>query len=259
MVGQWKWCVEKEDGTVAKGWYKDKENWYFLKDNGVMFTGWLQDKDGRWYYLNSNGIMQTGWLKDKEEWYYLEPNGTGYKGEMYCKGTYTIDGKSYTFDSRGKCIESLVTDTLMEFVKSYEGFRSKVYDDGTGVMTIGYGTTKKEYVNLGSCTKEQAIAWLKEEIEAMAKQIKKDLDNKKVYLKQNEFDSLCSFAYNCGVAALFGSTLYKNIIVGIKDSATIISNFQAWSNAGGRRIEGLYKRRTKESAIFLKGDYVGNV
>ena len=161
MVGQWKWCVEKEDGTVAKGWYKDKENWYFLKDNGVMFTGWLQDKDGRWYYLNSNGIMQTGWLK--------------------------------------------------------------------------------------------------EEIEAMAKQIKKDLDNKKVYLKQNEFDSLCSFAYNCGVAALFGSTLYKNIIVGIKDSATIISNFQAWSNAGGRRIEGLYKRRTKESAIFLKGDYVGNV
>lgn len=259
MANQWKWCVEKEDGTVAKGWYEDKGNWYYLKNNGVMATGWIKDTDGRWYYLNSNGAMQTGWLKDKDKWYYLELNGTGYKGEMYYKGTYIIDGKSYTFDSSGAWIENLVSDNLVEFIKSFEGYSAKAYDDGIGVMTIGYGTTNKNYVSIKVCTKEQAIIWLKEEIESMAKQIKNDLDNKKLYLKQNEFDAICSFAYNCGVAALFGSTLYKNITSGVKDSSTITSNFQAWSSGGGIRIEGLYKRRTKEAAMFLNGDYTGNI
>lgn len=41
-------------------------------------------------------------------------------------------------------------------------------------------------------------------------------------------------------------------------SDTITANFQAWSNGGGQRIEGLY-RRTKESAMFLNADYTGNV
>lgn len=48
-------------------------------------------------------------------------------------------------------------------------------------------------------------------------------------------------------------------MAGVKDSATITANFQAWSNGGGQRIEGLYRRRTKEAAMFLNGDYTGNV
>jgi len=40
---------------------------------------------------------------------------------------------------------------------------------------------------------------------------------------------------------------------------SLIANFQAWSNGGGRRIEGLYRRRTKEAAMFLNSDYTGNV
>ncbi len=58
---------------------------------------------------------------------------------------------------------------------------------------------------------------------------------------------------------ILGSTLYKNVCAGIRDKNTITSNFQAWSNCGGKRIEGLYRRRTKEAAMFLNGDYTGNV
>lgn len=116
MSNQWKWCVEDDSGNILKGWYQDKGNgnWYYLNDNGTMAIGWIKDKDGRWYYLDSSGVMQTGWLQDKGIWYYLEPNSTGYKGEMYCNGTYTIDGKSYTFNSSGAWVQNLVTKAQLQ-------------------------------------------------------------------------------------------------------------------------------------------------
>ena len=255
-MSQWKWCVEGEDGKVLKGWYQDNDNWYYLNDEGIMQTGWIKDKDGRWYYLDSNGAMKTGWLKDKDKWYYLEPNSTGYKGSMYCNETYTIDGKSYKFNSSGAWIEdSLVSDNLIEFIKSYEGFSSSAYVCPSGVKTIGYGTTRTEYVNKGTCTKEEATAWLKEDINTFAKAIK----DKEISFKQCEFDALVSFAYNCGTGALFGSTLWKNVIAGVRDSNTITGNFQAWCNGSNGRLEGSYRRRTKEANMFLYADYTGNV
>ena len=78
-------------------------------------------------------------------------------------------------------------------------------------------------------------------------------------LVQNEFDALISFAYNCGTGGLLGSTLYKNVCNGVRDINTITSNFVAWSNGGGKRIEGLYRRRNKEADMFLNADYTGNI
>ncbi|NFS12595.1 cell wall-binding protein [Clostridium botulinum] len=260
-MSQWKWCVENQDGTITKGWYEDNGKWYYLKDNGTMATGWMKDKDGRWYYLDESGAMKTGWLKDKGKWYYLEPSSTGFKGELYGNRTATIDGKSYKFDSSGAWIEdSLVSSKCIDFIKSWEGYYSKPYIDCVGVKTLGYGMTGKEVEGLDYVTEEQATSMLRNLIEnKYAPPIKKDLDSKNITLKQNEFDALVSFAYNCGIAGLLGSTLYRNVCSGIRDKNTIISNFQAWSNGGGRRLEGLYRRRTKEAAMFLDGDYTGNV
>lgn len=151
---------------------------------------------------------------------------------------------------------SLVSNKLVDFIKDYEKFSSKAYDDGTGVMTIGYGTTRKECVAKGTCTKEEATKWFHEDLNAFSKKIKNELDKKKVTLKQCEFDALASFAYNCGVGALINkSTLWKNVIAGVRDSKTITANFQAWCNANGKRSNGLYKRRTQEANMFLKGVY----
>ena len=81
--------------------------------------------------------------------------------------------------------------------------------------------------------------------------IKSDLYYRGIVLNQNEFDALVSFSYNCGTDGLINqSTLYKNVVAGVRDSATITANFQAWSNGGGMRIEGLYRRRIKEAAMF---------
>ncbi|ACD22818.1 cell wall-binding protein [Clostridium botulinum] len=263
-MSQWKWCVENQDGTITKGWYEDNGKWYYLKDNGTMGTGWIEDKDSHWYYLDESGAMKTGWLKDKDKWYYLNPVSNGYKGEMFGNCTKIIDGKEYSFNDSGAWVEdSLVSSKCIDFIKSWEGFikEGKKYYDCVGVLTQGYGLTGDEIKNLPEQISEpEAAALLKKVVNnKYAKVIKDDLDSKKITLKQHEFDALVSFAYNCGTVGLLGSTLYRNVCSGIRDKDTINSNFQAWSNGGGKRIEGLYRRRTKEADMFLNADYTGNL
>ncbi|AOR24354.1 lysozyme [Clostridium taeniosporum] len=260
-MAQWRWCVEGDDGKLIKGWYEEKGKWYYLNDEGIMQAGWVKDKDGSWYYMNKNGVMQIGWIQLKGNWYYLEEASNGYKGKCYIDCTATIDGKKYTFDKNGHMIEdNLVSDKCINFIKSWEGFSSIPYYDSVGVLTIGYGMTGDEIKGLSSITESEASEMLKKLVNnKYAKEIKKDLDYKGIFLKQNQFDALVSFAYNCGISGLLVSTLYKNIISGIRDKDIITSNFQAWSNAGGRRLEGLYRRRNKEAAMFLNEDYTGNI
>ncbi|WP_160686888.1 lysozyme [Clostridium sp. C2-6-12] len=262
-MSQWKWCVTDDNGKVIKGWYNDKGKWYHLDEiTGVMNTGWFQDKDSRWYYLDEkNGDMKTGWIKLKDIWYYLETESNGYQGACYINCTATIDGKEYTFDSSGHMLENnLVSDELINFIKSWEGFSATPYYDEAGVLTLGYGMTGDEIKGLKSVTETEASEMLKNLVNTKyAKVIKADLDDKGITLLQNEFDALVSFAYNCGTGALLGSTLYKNVVAGVRDAETIRSNFQAWSNGGGRRLEGLYRRRTKEYNLFISGDYTGNI
>ncbi len=229
-MSKWKWCVEDDNKNIVKGWYEDKGKWYFLKDNGTMAENeWIQDKDNRWYYLGANGEMQTGWFKSPNsgKWYYLEPSSNGYKGSMYIEGTYTIDGKEYRFDNEGAWIEdNLVSNQCINFIKSWEGYYSKPYYDCVGVKTLGYGMTGKEIEGLNYVTEQQATEMLKNLInKKYAPVIKNDLSSKGISLKQNEFDALVSFAYNCGAAGLLGSTLYKNVVAGVRDSNTITSNF----------------------------------
>ena len=59
-----------------------------------------------------------------------------------------------------------------------------------------------------------------------------------------------SLAYNIGSAAYSRSTIARNFSRGRWRSAC--DGFLAWSYAGGRRVEGLRKRREKERAICLR-------
>lgn len=265
-MSNWKWCATDDSGKIIKGWYQDKDNgkWYHLsEETGVLDTGWLQDKNGNWYYLDEqNGDLKTGWIQLKSIWYYLEPQEGSTLGSCYINKTANIGGKSYTFDENGHMLnDSLVSEQCIDFVKSFEGFYANKYYDSVGVLTQGYGMTGSEIANLpDETTEETASNMLKDLINKnYAKVIKEDLDNNGVTLSQNQFDALVSFAYNCGTEALLNqSTLYKNVVAGIRDINTIDSNFQAWSNGNGQKIEGLYRRRTKEANMFLNADYTGN-
>ncbi|NFI31777.1 cell wall-binding protein [Clostridium botulinum] len=249
-MSKWKWCVENQDGTITKGWYEDNSKWYYLKDNGTMATGWIEDKDGRWYYLDESGAMKTGWLKDKGKWYYLEPSSTGFKGEMYGNRTAIIDDKEYKFNSTGAWIEdsSLVSNSLIEFIKGWEDFYSKAYYDGYGntdtYLTIGYGTTKIANPSAfpkgieSTCTKEQATTWLKDEVNKCANKIKNALGNTQI--SQNCFDCMVDIAYNAGTGSLIGGNTWRALISGNKSD--IETYLMQWNKANGQYSEGLNKR-----------------
>lgn len=262
-MSQWKWCATDNNGKVIKGWYQDNDVWYHLNsETGTLETGWFQDTDKKWYYLDEkNGDLKTGWIQLKGIWYYLEPSSTGYMGACYVDCTATIDGKEYTFDANGHMINnSLVSDNCIAFVKRYEGFSATKYDDGTGVITQGYGCIGKEIADWGEeITEEVAATRLKELINSnYAAIIKTDLDNRGVTLKQNEFDSIVSMAYNIGTGGLLGSTLYRNIVSGVRGES-LKPNFTTWSKAGGSTMQGLLNRRIEEYNMFANSDYTRNL
>lgn len=61
--------------------------------NGSVATGWNKIND-EWYYMNSDGVIKTGWIKDNNNWYFLYDNG------VMAADTVTPDG--YKVDSSGK-------------------------------------------------------------------------------------------------------------------------------------------------------------
>ena len=77
----------------------------------------------------------------------------------------------------------------------------------------------------------------------------------KVPVSQGQFDALVSFAYNCGMGALKGSTLLKTI----NDNKNIdISMFVRWSKIktpdGSKTLPGLVRRRLSEHHLFTTGE-----
>ena len=87
----------------------------------------------------------------------------------------------------------------LELIKSFEGCRLSSYKCPAGVWTIGYGHTQGVYEGM-VITQEQADNMLREDVKYYADAV--DRYNSRFSFNQAEFDSLTSFAYNCGVGSL---------------------------------------------------------
>ena len=122
-----KWYVKLEDGSNAKGWYKDQASgkWYMLdKTTGAMKTGWQKDDNGKWYHLDNSGQMNTGWLKDdNNKWYKLDNSGAMVTG--WHKDT---NGKWYHLDNSGAMNTGWLKDDNSKWYKL----------DGSGAMVTGW-------------------------------------------------------------------------------------------------------------------------
>ena len=154
-----------------------------------------------------------------------------------------------------------VSSKLVDFTASYEGFRSKPYKDIAGYWTIGYGDCLgRNYP--GDITMTQAQAWALLESDLNGKYANGILQyTQGMNLTQSQFDSLVDFAYNLGVGSYEYSCKTDGLGYAIENCgtpSTIISDFQAWSYAGGAFSEGIYRRRTAESQMFLYDEYNDN-
>ena len=145
-----------------------------------------------------------------------------------------------------------ISNLGLELIKKYEGFKAKAYLCPANVPTTGFGSTYYEdgtKVKLTDppITKERAT----ELLEALLVSYERSVDSYCVdTINQNQFDALCSFAYNCGVGNLKSSTLLKKVNKNPNDP-TIKDEFLKWNKGGGKVLTGLTKRRIEEAQLYF--------
>ena len=140
----------------------------------------------------------------------------------------------------------------IDLIKHFEGFRAKPYLCPAGVWTIGYGTTRGVTAATPPVTEEEAEALLRKDVAGFEKQLSQFLPTT---LAQNQYDAIVSFVYNLGVAAFKTSTLFRVIATFPNDNARIRAEFGRWVHAGGKKLDGLVKRRAAEADLYCTGDY----
>lgn len=140
------------------------------------------------------------------------------------------------------------SDAGLALIQEFEGCVLTAYPDpatGGAPWTIGYGHTHG--VNPGDvCTKEQAFAWLHEDVAWAEACINA---NVRVPLEQHQFDALVCFTYNVGAGAFSSSTLCRMLNAG--DMAGAAGQFGRWVNGPNGPMPGLVRRRGAERAMFM--------
>jgi lysozyme len=134
------------------------------------------------------------------------------------------------------------------FIEAFEGKFLHTYDDGTGVLTIGYGHTTMAgppAVYRGqTITDAECDAILAADLGNVEANVSKCIT---VSMGQSQFDALVSFDFNTG--ALAKSSIAAKINAGNHDAA--MSTLLMYDHAGGRQMDGLTRRRQAERLMFV--------
>ena len=144
-------------------------------------------------------------------------------------------------------------DVAVRLIKEFEGFRANAYLCPAGKWTIGYGQVvgKKD---AAAVTKEQAEAWLREEVKKIDEFLAFELPS--VRMSDTRRGALISFVYNVGRTAFKHSTLKKRLLAGDSD-LEIAEAWRMWKKItiDGKKqtSKGLVKRRAMEIGAYLKG------
>ena len=139
-----------------------------------------------------------------------------------------------------------------DLIKEFEGCKLKAYQCSAKKWTIGYGNT---FFEDGTPVKV-GDAITQDKAEKMFELISNEFSAKVAklvpsHITPNQFGSLVSFAYNCGVVNLQKSTLLKKVIANHNDQS-IRAEFLKWNKAGGKVLAGLTRRREAEANLYFK-------
>jgi len=138
-----------------------------------------------------------------------------------------------------------LTATALVTLANMEAFRNQAYDDGIGVMTLGYGATHG--VKRGdTTTPEKALVRLLNDTYKFQSAIKRCV---KVPLAQYEYDAATIFAFNVGESAFCNSTMVRKWNSG--DYQGGCEELSRWIYAGGLKSTGLVNRRAAEYQMCI--------
>ena len=147
-----------------------------------------------------------------------------------------------------------MSDNLINFTASWEGFSATPYQDSGGNWTVGYGHCT---YGVKPAPETQAYAWqqLKDTLQSFADQLASTYPY--LNLAQWEFDAIVDFSFNLG----FGSFQESDLLQDIQSCLStdyIEGDFTAWDHCGYQVLPGLFRRRTAEYQMFLWREYNNN-
>lgn len=132
-------------------------------------------------------------------------------------------------------------------IKSFEGCSLRAYADpatGGAPWTIGWGHTGPG-IGLGTLiTADQAEGYFTADLLRFCQAVQTMAPT----CTDNQFAALVSFAYNCGVANLKGSTLLR--LHNLGDYAGAAGQFGLWVHGDGKVLPGLVSRRAAEARLY---------
>lgn len=139
-------------------------------------------------------------------------------------------------------------------VTRVEDFRAAPYDDGGGVWTIGFGSTRDGddrpvTPNTPPVTIDQAEVLLMRDMVSAAKSVQSQVQR---VLLEHQAAALISWTYNLGAGNLASSTMLRKITQG--EFSAVPSEMRRWHLQGKTPLLGLVRRRWAEAALWLGAD-----
>ncbi|MCL2344458.1 MAG: lysozyme [Desulfobulbus sp.] len=136
----------------------------------------------------------------------------------------------------------------MAYLRRFEGLRLRPYVCPGGAMTIGYGHAIRpgEDFFRGGVDKAVAEAVLTVDVFRALWAVHRVGQS----LSVNQAAALASLVFNIGESAWEQSTIRRKVAAG--DFAGAANEFSRWVYAGGKRLDGLVKRRGVEAELFRK-------
>lgn len=145
-----------------------------------------------------------------------------------------------------------VSRAAIELIKRFEGYRRSAAQLPDGRWMIGYGHTLTAREG-AEVSEPDAEALLVYDLIAVQHAV-----NESVYapLTQNQFDALCSFAFNVGLDNFRRSQVLKRLNAGAHVQAACAMELWRKTDFEGERIvlDTLVRRRASEKALFLSPD-----
>ena len=135
----------------------------------------------------------------------------------------------------------------IDIIKKWEGCKLKAYQCSAGRWTIGFGSTM--YLD-GERVKQGDVIEMDKAEELLMWELTRKSRMIKAYMKQNQFDALCSLSYNIGIGALLDSTLYRKVRLNHNDPS-IRAEFMRWNKVKGKVVDGLTNRRKDEANLYF--------
>lgn len=141
----------------------------------------------------------------------------------------------------------------MQVVKHFEGLHTHSYICPSGVVTVGWGSTRLldgRPISLGyTCTVEEAERLLERDLREAAAAV---LRLTKVPLEEHQLNALTCFVHNVGQGNYAASTLLKLLNQGQYDA--VPEQLLRWvKGAGGQTLPGLVRRRKCEAHLYSTG------